>query len=422
MRQFASKVWQSVQLSWQIIGITVMLCLLVEGGFRLKDGLTELIRGPVQHSYTSGDPQEKLPWFPQYVKEYDETRPQTWRSYVYWGRFPSYHGEHINIDSAGRRFTPQPTSPATPVARVFLFGGSTAWGTSQRDSQTIAAETARRLQTLAGPGQRIELTNYAENGYVTTQELLTLQWALRRGARPDIVVMYDGINDVGATVQGPEAGVPQNEDKRVREFAIGRTLDRSGFAQGLGKDLRAVALLAGGAFGQLESIEWVKSLKRGPAPTFIPADSVASATVRVYSENARMVEALSRVFGFTPIFIWQPTLQSSQKVRTPFEQRVYESGERDPYWRRIREAHQLIPALLRPAMATVTTDRFLDASVLFAGDTMAVFTDRIGHNTEASVPRIVDAFWPMLRSVVEQRRALKPVSAPSRTLRPGAAR
>ena len=55
----------------------------------------------------------------------------------------------------------------------------------------------------------------------------------------------------------------------------------------------------------------------------------------------------------------------------------------------------------------------MNASATFAGDTIPVYSDQIGHNTEAAIPQIVDAFWPTLRSAVQAK--LK-TAAPSTAL------
>ena len=55
------------------------------------------------------------------------------------------------------------------------------------------------------------------------------------------------------------------------------------------------------------------------------------------------------------------------------------------------------------AMAFLAPGRFIDESSLFRGDTLSAFTDRIGHNTEAAVPTIVDGFWPALQTLVTRR-------------------
>ncbi len=67
----------------------------------------------------------------------------------------------------------------------------------------------------------------------------------------------------------------------------------------------------------------------------------------------------------------------------------------------------------------VPAQRFVDAAGLFAGDTMSVYTDWLGHNTEASIPRIVDTFWPALQTATRDAIARRrPIAA----VKPGAAR
>jgi hypothetical protein len=300
--------------------------------------------------------------------------------------------------------TPQPTTPAIPAAKVFFFGGSTMWGVGQRDDHTIPAEAARRLQTLAGPGARIEVTNYGETGYIETQGMLELMLALRAGARPDVVVFYDGINDVGTAVQFGRAGIPQNENKRAAEFAMGRALDRS-HEVALRDDLRALGILSGQAFRRLAFVNAILSTKKAPEPTFIAADSAARDLARVYVENARVIEGMSKEYGFIPIYIWQPTIQSSQKKLTPFEEGILATNNRDPFTKRLTEVHRAVPPLLEAPMQAVAPGRFINAHTLFRDDTMAVYIDRIGHTTETAVPRILDSFWPQLQAAVESRLA-----------------
>jgi lysophospholipase L1-like esterase len=259
-----------IRSAWLMIGLTIAVFLCMESAYRLQRAGREKIYG-APSPIPPDDPQIRADWFETFNREYDATRPQRWQSYLYWGRRPNFHGTYVNIDSAGHRVTPQPRTPAEPAARVFFFGGSTMWGTAQRDDHTIAAEAARRLQTLA-PGSRVEVTNFGESGYVSSQELIDLILALRSGQRPDVVVFYDGINDVGTTVQFGMPGLPQNENKRIAEFDLGRAIDRASFERGLGKDLRAWKRLTGQAFQQLALVEWAQRVKRRGPPTFAAAE------------------------------------------------------------------------------------------------------------------------------------------------------
>jgi lysophospholipase L1-like esterase len=405
VRRLAINTWRGLHAFWIIVGMSVAILLLAESCFRVQRTVSERMRGARTEGHLAGDPQAKLSWFDEFNREYDITRPQRWKSYLYWGRIPSFRGRYVNIDSAGRRVTPQPATPAKPVARVFFFGGSTMWGTAQRDDHTIAAEASRRLQALAGPGNRIEVTNFGESGYVSTQELIELELQLRAGNRPDVVVFYDGINDVGTTLQYGAPGIPQNESKRVSEFAMGRAIDRTGFARGLRKDLTAEGVLMREGFNQLALLDWLKSKKPSAPLTFISADSGARSTAHVYAENMRMVEALSKTYGFQPIYVWQPSVHSTAKPLTKFEERIVRGIKADDFQRRTMETQTAISPIVDSMMATVAPGRFINATSLFKGDTMSVFVDRIGHNTEASVPKIVDAFWPVLEAAVGHQRS-----------------
>jgi len=408
------QLFASLRTVWLVIGVCVVLLLLLEGSVRAVNAVSQWRRERRIAAVPSAlrDPQESEPWFADFTREYDATRPQRWKSYVYLGRRPNYKGRYVNIDGDGHRVTPQPFTSGEPAARVFFMGGSTMWGTEQRDSATIAAVAARRLEQLVGPAARIEVTNFGESGYVNTQELLELMLALRAGKRPDVVVFYDCINDVGTAVQYGVAGIPQNESKRVAEFELGRAIDRSGFAQGLRKDLHALGALTGEAIKQSELVEAVLSVKHASAPRYVSADSAARSVVRAYRENVRVIESMARAYNFVPIYVWQPSVHSTRKKLTPFEERIRRQIAADSFQTRLRDVQLAVPALLDPVMDSLAPGRFVDADRVFDDDTLAVFVDRIGHNTERAVPRIVDAFWPKLEAAVAPRLRQSAAGAP----------
>ena len=405
VRRLALRSWTGLQSIWTMAGVTLVLLLLIEGTARVAQQL----RAPVLPApLARDDPRRALAWWPEFNREFDETRPQRWRPYVYYGVYPTYRGRYINIDSAGHRATPQRSAPGEPALRVLVLGGSTVWGTSQRDSATIPAELARRLQALVGDGTRVEVTNMGQSGYVTTQGVLEVILALRSGYRPDLVVAYEGINDVAATMQYGAPGFPQNESKRAEEFALGRSLDRTRYDRGFRHDMRALGRLGVEAFKQSAFVDWVKSLRPAAVPALLTVDSAAHGTARVYAENARVIEGLSKTYGFTAVHVWQPSLHATGKVPTAFEARLLRGIAADPFQRRMQEVYKAVPPLLDSVMPAIAPGRFVNAGALFAGDSQPVFVDRIGHNTEPVIPIIVDAFWPTVKAALAARR-------PSRT-------
>lgn len=70
------------------------------------------------------------------------------------------------------------------------------WGSGVGDRETVPYYLqeilARRLR------RPVAVRNFAQVAHVSTQELIELILQLRRGRVPDVVVFYDGFNDVGA--------------------------------------------------------------------------------------------------------------------------------------------------------------------------------------------------------------------------------
>lgn len=190
-----SKFAKLVKDAWLMVGITILLLCCLEGGlslaFLIKDRFSASDLDPRARADTYSDPT----WVKDYYKELRRSSAAQWRPYVYWRRKP-YHGNHINIDANGIRLTPL-TKPLqqesrTPVT-IFMFGGSTLWGTGVRDAFTIPSIFAKELQNK---GVAAEVINFGETGYVSTQEVITLLLQLQKRQLPDFAIFYDGVNDM----------------------------------------------------------------------------------------------------------------------------------------------------------------------------------------------------------------------------------
>ena len=107
-------------------------------------------------------------------------------SYIGWRREP-FQGKTITVAGRyGQRATVGPVYPSRPS--VYFFGGSTMWGTGVDDANTIPSLVAQ----LGG----FRSMNFAETAYTAHQSLVLLIQLLQEGHRPDVVVFYDGVNDV----------------------------------------------------------------------------------------------------------------------------------------------------------------------------------------------------------------------------------
>jgi hypothetical protein len=382
--RFIASVASAFRGAWLVVGASLALLLLLEIGYRTQAAVKKSLRRSQAVTARPDHPYVGLPWFPRYLRERADTesptRALTWSPYVYWRRQP-YGGQFINVDSAGLRVTPQP-GPGSQLSRlVWFFGGSTMWGTFQRDSATIPAVAASRW---AERGARdLDVVNRGEYGYVFTQEVLALELALRRGERPAVVVFLDGINDVASAWMNDRAGLPQNESNRVAEFRVGRLL--SAEVQGTRDEPRALMTTAVLVLGRLAFVQRVlQSSPRRPASRPL-ADSTGAEVARAYAGAAEWVEALAARYGFVPFYVWQPQPLTTRKPVSAFERAA--TDQSDP----MRTFAMAADTAVARAMARVAGPRFISLTGMFDDDSASVFLDFIGHTTEAAAARIAVA-------------------------------
>jgi len=166
-----------------------------------------------------------------------------------------------------------------------MFGGSTLWGTGSRDRDTIPSIVQ---QELDGRGIEANVLNFGEAGYVSTQNVIALLEELKRRPKPDLVVFYDGVNDVFSALQAGVAGLPQNEGNRVLEFNSSREADK--LMKIVSKRLFSV---------------WSFRAHEPQEPDVGRLSLEAAST---YAANLRVVRAIARDFDFHFVSVWQPTI------------------------------------------------------------------------------------------------------------------
>ena len=81
---------------------------------------------------------------------------------------------------------------------------------------------------------------------------------------------------------------------------------------------------------QLELLQKLKTMMPVQPQQFVSANSGAWSTVQYYTANVRLVEALAAEYGFTPIYVWQPTLHTTEKKLTRFEENLMRGIKADP--------------------------------------------------------------------------------------------
>lgn len=360
------KIGKWIKDCWLLVGCTILLLCVIEGSlslaFFIKDRVSDLSSERRVIADTYGD----AAWMNDYQEEFRRSYGSEWRPYLYWRRLP-YHGNYINVDANGLRLTTSAEgvgrATGTPL-KVFMFGGSTMWGTGARDAFTIPSIVLKELQQK---GVAAEVVNFGESGYVSTQEVMALLLQLQKGERPDLVVFYDGVNDIYSAYQQRTAGLPQNEFNRVQEFNLSKPEKFKRRAQMLMRDVSTEVSTVRMARGLLRRA----GIERQTADDALrPAnESLAQDVLATYQGNIEVVKALSEHYHFKCLFYWQPTV--FQKTRLT----DYEAGQRAQMKIMERFVEMTYEAVRQSRLGEMPDSSFHDLSLIFADVGEPLYTD-----------------------------------------------
>lgn len=156
---------------------------------------------------------------PEQVKDlyYEHIELQTkWSPYTHF-ELKKYTGKYNNIDSLGHRKTLSFNKDSSTSIKIFCFGGSTMYGIGTKDENTIPSTLAKVLKNKI-PDKKFTITNFGLPGYTNDLEILQLKKELIKGNIPDIVIFYDGVNEVISAYQNNKIGVPFNCFNREIEY------------------------------------------------------------------------------------------------------------------------------------------------------------------------------------------------------------
>lgn len=266
---------------------------------------------------------KSVSWGQKFWEEYPLVNPEVYTPFVLWRRAP-FEGETINVDENGIRLTPG--GECTEDAyRVFVFGGSTLWGLGAPDSMTIPAYLQQKLAEQRDAP--ICVINYGELGYVSTQEVIRFTAELQKQNVPDLVIFYDGLNDVYATYQSGMVGTHQNLTAIQARFLSNRTHF-------------IVQWIRSSYTMQMISL-WLTA--QNPAVhTDASLDSaLAGKLVTAYNVNRQIIAGLAQTYDFDYLFLWQPMITNTNKVMTEEEKLI--AGGVDPVlWNFYSDVHKQI--------------------------------------------------------------------------------
>ena len=263
-------------------------------------------------------------WAPEFWQE-ESAREKLRKLYVpfrLWG-VVAWHGKYVNNDESEVGILRRTINPVRSecegkhLVSIWMFGGSTVYGTGVPDWATLPSQLSRDLNS--GGTDCVMVSNFGAEAYVTNQELLVLVEQLKAGRHPDIVIFYDGVND-SATAEpsyGPRAHYMYQTIKARIEGSLAGRLDflRQSYTH------RMASLV-------LEALH-----ERRPSGLAVPDLQLkALAVLDNYEANLRVVRTLGKAYGFRTDCFWQPSLYYGHKPLVPFEQQLVDAidAEGDP--------------------------------------------------------------------------------------------
>lgn len=312
-----------------------------------------------------------------------------------------------------RHDTDVPREKPAETCRIFLMGGSTAYGLGglwphlQREfevldnSQTIDTYLERDLRD-ALPGRKIEVINAAITSTWTHHSLIYLNQSIL-GYSPDMVLFLDGFNDAyfynedhdqfgSYSYSLPSRVILGEPTFTALVYANGWWLfRRSAFANLAGRGLRFVKLLV------------TPRKERKP----IDVDQALAGLYSVFPRNAlkmhRRMALILKDEGVTPVFMLQPmlVLERGHKPMSEMEQKLFDFNVSSylPNYEAYSGAARDFVAREEARNARETGASFLDLTTVFAGRPQQMYTD-YAHLTplgnELVAARIRDQILPLL--------------------------
>lgn len=305
-------------LYWGVCAAALLVLLLVTTELLSMAALVLTASGPrrgnTQHSYYADKP-----WKDAYWDEVSRASPTFYSPYVTWKR-GGFHGRHVNIEPTGLRRTVNPQ--CTPdAAEVWFMGSSTLWGTGARDDQTIPSIFSAEYARSIGP---VCVSNWAEAGWVSTQNVIQLTLALKNAPRkPDLVIFDDGFADVFTVWESGQADKHMDYE-RIRNLFDSNIRKRAGFGYLRDTATYRVATQFMTRVDRLRASSKPAAAAPGRTAPDRDSDALAQLAVDNYSKNLQLIRALSKGFGFRYLAFWGPALYVGRKPLAPAEQQILE--------------------------------------------------------------------------------------------------
>ena len=253
-------------------------------------------------------------WKEQFQRDFRgfHALPLQYEPYSLW-RSSDYSSPTINVIDGYRETWQAPGSgDGSATCEIWTFGGSTLMGADSPDDNTIPSYLARSLANNAGGAGRTYLVrNFGVSGFVSENEIHLLVKLLRESV-PDVVIFYDGVNDIlNKVARGRPHYLYDNFAKLGRRDRIRDLLAE------VARRLAIVRSLMEPASFREADMAW-------PSEVF---DRRAEQLLDSYSAGLDLVARLGDSYGFDAYHFRQPNIFTTNKKLTEEEQAARQEFE-----------------------------------------------------------------------------------------------
>jgi len=310
------KISLTIRLALALIGVVIAIVFFEVGIRTLKRLKTNMHYRTVQN-VNENDAYEKNG---EYRNKYANFALMRFSSFL--GYFPveNHSGKHYVSNQYGFRYKEDfPIEKPSNEIRIFVTGGSTAWGTGASQDDIYSAVAERKLQKKF-KDIKIRVISAGVGGYRSTHErVLILNKILN--FNPDIVVMYSGWNDTYSGYRGKRVnddtydfqGAASTLAKYNRQYSMGdqEIIDKMDPPQ-YGQYIFKTYYLVDRFLYRLKS--------RKKMEQTLSQNQVESAVIlEDLKDNIKVIADVFKRKDCSLIFYLQPSLYNTRKKLSPYE-------------------------------------------------------------------------------------------------------
>jgi lysophospholipase L1-like esterase len=315
----------------------------------------------------------------EYRGKYEQFALVRFSSFLGYSSFENHQGNGYVSNNYGFRYKENfpPKKPKEEV-RIFVTGGSAAWGVGSPQEYLYTTRIEKKLQEYY-PNLRIRVISAGVGGYFSTHERILILNKISE-FEPDVVVMFSGWNDTYAGYDGFQV-LDDKWDflkagpvlaKYNPRYSINKKAKKRIMFPKYYKDyiFKTHFLLDRYFYGRKSLDKVKKSIERTQIePQIVIKDLI---------KNILVVYDLSKRQDFMLIFYLQPTIDNTKKSLSPFENSILDYHEKR--YVGFHSYNSLVYDLYRKELPKVADKEgflFVDGDDAISHESKTVFDDNV---------------------------------------------